>query len=245
MLFHKSMFMLLLMKKYSHTMSTELSFEELINKASYIVTSTECTDEVMEVLRIDGTGMDLDVSHWAEVAVTHMTGLDDGQRDELIPGIMEHVTVVATEISSHMRLTSANMLRSTWMAAGMLSKNPAKAKEYAATFQDYILRKPPASQTPFERAFVEDENLSNQLGMFVDAIPAERLWRGRGRYKELYIFLAVRFLSAPDHVLDAEGTHALWKWIETFKRNVSFRLLNAVLRMLYPHSSATISINSP
>jgi hypothetical protein len=233
-LFHKSLYMFLLMRKHSHTVSCELSFEQVIDKASDIVTSTECTDEVLEILRLGGTWMDLEVSHWAEVAVMHMVGLDDEQRNALIPNVMAHVTEVSTAISSHMRLTSANMLRSTWMAAAMLSTNPAKAKEYAATFQDYMIRRPPASRTLFERELADDDNLMNQLGLFADATPPQRLWQGRGRYRDLYIFLAVRFLSAPDHVLDAESTHALWKWIETFKRNVSFRLLNAVLRMHRP-----------
>ena len=230
-LLQKSMFMFLFMRKHDYTAAGELSFEQLINKASDIVTSTECTDEVLETLGIAGTGMDLAVSHWVEVSVAHMPGLDDHQRDELLPEAMRSVTTVAMAIASHMRLTSANMIRSTWAAAGMLSKNAAKAKEYAIMFQDHIIRRPEASQTPFEREFINNDALMNELGRFADANPPELLWRGQGRYKELYIFLASRFLSAPDHVLDAEGTHALWKWIETFKRNVSFRLLNAVLRM--------------
>ena len=71
----------------------------------------------------------------------------------------------------------------------------------------------------------------NQLGNFADSEPPQLLWRNNGQYRDLFIFMASRFLSAPDHVLDAEGTHAMWKWLETVKRGITFRTLNAVLRL--------------
>ena len=56
-LFQKAMYMFLLMKKHCHTVAADLSFEELIDNASDIVTSTECTDEVLDILGLQGTGM--------------------------------------------------------------------------------------------------------------------------------------------------------------------------------------------
>ena len=52
-----------------------------------------------------------------------------------------------------------------------------------------------------------------------------------GSYKELFIFIAPRFLSNPDHVLDAEGIHARWQWVEAGKRNIKLKALNAILRL--------------
>lgn len=110
-------------------------------------------------------------------------------------------------------------------------EDAAKARESGNLFHEHIIRRTVANRTPFENAFIAEDALMTQLGRFVDAEPPQLLWRNNGEYKDLFRFLASRFLSAPDHVLDAEGTHALWKWIETVKRGISFRTLNAVLRL--------------
>ena len=43
--------------------------------------------------------------------------------------------------------------------------------------------------------------------------------------------MATRFLCCPDSVLDSESVHALWKWIEGSKRGLSFKVLNALLKL--------------
>jgi hypothetical protein len=78
---------------------------------------------------------------------------------------------------------------------------------------------------------VADATLMSQLNAFCDMEVPCLLWKNHGAFSTLYIFMAVRFLSQPDSVLDCEGTHARWKWIETFKRAVSFRMLNALLKL--------------
>ena len=45
------------------------------------------------------------------------------------------------------------------------------------------------------------------------------------------MFLAYRFLGAPDHVLDAESVHAQWKILETNRRGLKSKLLNAMLKL--------------
>ena len=57
------------------------------------------------------------------------------------------------------------------------------------------------------------------------------LWAGFW-YKNLYRFLASRFLSAPDAILDCESTHAKWKWITDHCRNISFHGLNCSLKVM-------------
>ena len=44
-------------------------------------------------------------------------------------------------------------------------------------------------------------------------------------------FLALRFLLAPDQVLDVERTHARWEWFCELKRNLSLASMNALLRL--------------
>ena len=40
-----------------------------------------------------------------------------------------------------------------------------------------------------------------------------------------------RFQTNPDSVLSCEGAHSRWKWIESGKRNVKFKYLNALLKL--------------
>ena len=40
-----------------------------------------------------------------------------------------------------------------------------------------------------------------------------------------------RFLSNPDSVLRCEGMHARWKWIETGRAALKFKMLNAILKL--------------
>ena len=228
---HKSLFMFFFIKKHENTVSCVDSFENVIDKASDLITSSECTDEILEILGLTGTGIDLATAHWVEVALHHMPGITEEEYERYLQECMDYHTAVTMAVASHLRLTAANILRPPWLAGAMLSKDPRKAKEAAAAFQDNLMRKPEAARSAFERTFLENEALVEQLDHFATANPPLVLWRGRGRYKELFVFLAVRFLAAPDHVLDAEGTHALWKWLETCKPGISFRTLNCILRL--------------
>ena len=229
-LMQKSLFMFFFIKKYNFTVECSKTFEELIDEASDIITSSQCTENVIKTLGLAEADIDAD-AHWVDVALQNNVGLTAEEREMFQQDAMNYHTKVSMVMASHMRLTAANMLRPTWAAGGMLSKDPAKAQQAAATFQDALIRKAEGTHTAFERCFLDDERLLTQLGQFVDTHPPLVLWHGRGRFKELFEFLGARFLSAPDHVLDAEGTHALWKWIELFKRGVSFRVLNCLLRL--------------
>ena len=57
------------------------------------------------------------------------------------------------------------------------------------------------------------------------------VWQGNGEYKALFQFLAMRFLLAPDQVLDCERAHARWNWICQAKRNLRMLAANAHLRL--------------
>ena len=230
-LMHKSMYMFYFVKKYENTVACADSFEQVIDKASDIITSTACDDDVIDILGLTGVGLDTRTAHWVEAALTHMPGLSRDECEAFMQDAMDYHTHVAMAIASHMRLTAANILRPAWAAGAMLSKMPQKAQTAAAAFQDNLMRKPEGSRTPFEREFLNNEVLVEQLDAFVNAQPPQLLWRGNGQYKDLFICLGARFLAAPDHVLDAEGTHALWKWLETTKRGMNFRMLNCILRL--------------
>jgi hypothetical protein len=89
----------------------------------------------------------------------------------------------------------------------------------------------------YEKCFADDDTLMNQLGCFVDDEGECCVWHRSGRYKDLFCFLAARFLSAPDSVLACEGVHAKWKWLTTVKRNIKFKTLNALLKLFDYHQA--------
>ena len=77
-----------------------------------------------------------------------------------------------------------------------------------------------------------------QLERFADRATPVVVWRSNGEFAELFIFLATRFLSAPDSVLLCEGVHSQWKWIEGSARGMKYKLLNAVLKITgYMHTN--------
>lgn len=82
-----------------------------------------------------------------------------------------------------------------------------------------------------QATFLDDDELMTQVSQFADIDPPVLLWHAGGKFAQLFRFLAVRFLACPDHVLDAEGVHARWKWISMIKRGVSFPMLNAILKV--------------
>eukprot|EP00959_Pyramimonas_sp_CCMP1952_P158157 3307386-Pyramimonas_sp.AAC.1 len=70
-----------------------------------------------------------------------------------------------------------------------------------------------------------------QLTGFAGMEPPCLLWRCNGRFADIFRFAALRFRCVPDHVLDCESVHARWKWLEWTRRNIKFKLLNAMLKL--------------
>jgi hypothetical protein len=91
----------------------------------------------------------------------------------------------------------------------------------------------PANRTSFENHLFSQEHLWQNLVDFSKAEPPVLLWKGHGKYRSLFKFLAPRFLLAPDHVLDAERIHARWQWACTTKRAQKIQTLNATLRLMH------------
>ena len=106
-----------------------------------------------------------------------------------------------------------------------------EARAAGRAFHDHLLQNPTNAQSPYEQTFIANHEKMIQLERFCDQEPPVLLWRGQGRFAALFRFLSARFLSCPDHVLDSEGVHALWKWIEASKRALSFKMLNALLKL--------------
>ena len=96
----------------------------------------------------------------------------------------------------------------------MLSKNVETAQASANELRRLLTSTHPDSQSVYCKSISDCPVMMEELNAFCDRQVPCLLWRGKAAYATLYIFLATRFLSAPDSVLDCEGTHALWKWVE-------------------------------
>ena len=212
-----------------------MSFNDFMTRTINHITNTRVTDDFLEMIGlaradVDALGLKGETMlHWVEVVLCMVPGLGRDGTDQWLQDAMTYHMRVATAMAGHVRLTCENIERG-YMAAGMLNLNAEHAQINARLFYRHLIGQSDNTLTPFEREFKADAVNVDQLSKFCDITPPVLLHRGGGVFGDLFIFLSVRFLSCPDHVLDCEGVHALWKWLAQDKRGMSFKMLNAILR---------------
>ena len=130
-----------------------------------------------------------------------------------------------------MKLAIGNILRTSWIAGAMLHTQPAKAQVAGCTLLRHLDTTHPDKRTPFEKHLCESPELMRSITDFATRDVPVCLWQGGGTYKYLFQLLALRFLLAPDQVLDCERAHARWNWLCLSKRALRMPLLNASLRL--------------
>ena len=150
-------------------------------------------------------------------------------REDSRADVLELHRTVSVRIASHLQLTMDNVARFNWLLGGMLVASPVEAQESARLAHQQLVSK--SARSPLAVDIAGSDSLMRELCLFCDASPAIPLWKGRGRFQGLFRYLACRFLSSPDHVLDCEGVHSRWQWIEHNKRSINIKMLNAVLRL--------------
>ena len=235
-LLEKSLFIYYWIKS-KHRLVEHDTFDSILKKASAIITSLQLDDHTLQLLgfnREDVIALGIPNAHmmsWVEFVCNVVPDTTNEEADAMVPVCNSLHELVATRMAAHQKLTASTMERSYWVAAKMLSKNPTIAKEGANSFHDYLIRLRHNQMTLFERHFSEDDVLMNELAGFKDLPEASCLWHTGPTFSNLYMFLCARFLAAPDHVVDCEGTHAKWQWITLVKRGIKFRLLNAILKI--------------
>ena len=160
-------------------------------------------------------------------------GMSTAERDRMLPEILQRHQQVSFRMHTHVSLTCSNMPAGVWLSAKMLSKGPERARLGARELSEHLkrLRLHPASCTCYEKHWLRDPVKMEQLQLFETVDPPVLLWRLEGAFKDMFIFLADRFLGAPDSVLDAERVHAKWKCIESIRRSIAFPNLNAILKL--------------
>ena len=177
----------------------------------------------------------LDAQGWAPVSWIELVALleyQDAERaNTALPGLKQLHLALASKATAHLALVLANVSRSPWVLAGALSSDADKAKKAAGAFLLHLDSTAPPNRTPFERHVAENDVLRDNLTQFATRVPPVALWQGQGAFKPLFQFLALRFLLAPDQVLDCERVHARWQWFCQEKRNMRLPLMNGWLRL--------------
>ena len=155
--------------------------------------------------------------------------LNDQVRHDHTADVYEWHRRISVRMSTHLQLTFENIARLAWVLAGVLSCDSDVAQKCAREAHRALSEKSHASI--FGTWFSEQSILMEQLSAFCDAVPATQVWKSNGRYRDVFICLGARFLSSPDHVLECEGVHSRWQWLELSKRSIKLKSLNAVLRL--------------
>ena len=206
--------------------------EELGEKAKALLQSMALDAKTVE--RLGTTQAHMDAQGWDPTSWVELVSLLEYQDPELaqraMPELLSlHLTLVS-KATAHLALVLANVSRSTWTAAGMLSCDPHKAQTSALTLLQHLDTTRPTGHTQFERHLADTEVLFRNLQDFATRVPPVLLWQAQGAWKPLYQFMAMRFLMAPDQVLDCERVHARWQWLAEGKRRMQLPLMNSWLR---------------
>ena len=100
-------------------------------------------------------------------------------------------------------------------------------------YLDHLVRMPDTEHSPFDNYILESKVLFDELSMFAQLPAPTLIYQHNLAFKNLFIFLAVRFQAAPETVIDCERCHAQWKCLEISKRGISLKLLNGLLKLRY------------
>ena len=223
-------------EKHDHIAAHTL-FDALVAKCVDILTTTAIDDTMLEFFGKDeaffaAIGIDVSTVPWYDVAIT-LSEEDVDAHDAIFEEVRQYHMVVATRMSSHLKQTMDHISRSTWLSAQMLSRDASVAQLGAITFAEHLQRARSDALSAYDKHWIDDPVKMQLLNDFTRESPPALLWRARGKYASIFRFLAVRFLTCPDSVVSCERIHAMWQWIMLSKRSMSFKLLNALLKIAF------------
>ena len=224
----RAMFLLHWIGKHP-VVASDITWDELMQKAVGLILNLEITPQVLQRFNmgedhIDGT--------WVHLAVLEVVGDRDLVAESLQEALEFH-RIVSDQTAAHLNLLADNTYRTPWLAAKLLSKDKALAKDAAGALVRHIVTTKPSNRTSFEEHLIDQAELWKNLEEFAKAEPPVLLWHDNGKYERLFKFLAPRFLLAPDHVLHAERIHARWQWSCNQKHALKMHTLNAFLRLTH------------
>ena len=231
-LLHRALFLHRWVNVHPHIARVEL-LETLFQQGKDNLQDLGLDDLVIE--RIGTTRAELGVKGWDPCTWVELAVLlvyDDTELAQgALPEIMEFHSRLVARTVSHLALLEDNIHRTTWRAGGLLAPDATAAQASANALERQLLTTARARLTAFEQVLVGNGTYMENLRAFASASPAVCLWQNHGAYKPLFRFLALRFLLAPDQVLDCERVHASWQWQCTCRRALRLKALNAWLRL--------------
>ena len=199
-----------------------------MEQAQGLLTSTSCSDEFLDNIalsREDVLARDWHGRSAAWILARHR----DVEEEE--HGLAAFHLTVSTRMATHLALTVENFMTAEYQAAAILSTDPFLAQESARFLHDHLRRKPIVDMNSFERVVRTDEVLWMQLDRFADHEYPTLVWRQGGSFRELFSFLAVRFLANGDSVLNAESIHSRWQHLLRMKHAIKHPLLSSILKV--------------
>ena len=137
-----------------------------------------------------------------------------------LAAVLDWHSALVARGTAHLAPVVDNIMRTSWLASATLHCDPWRAQLGALALLRQLDSVAPAKRTRFEHHLADTEELMENLRSFAHREQAVCLWPGGGAYNPLFQHLALRFLLAPDQVLDWERVHARWQWICEGKHNL-------------------------
>jgi len=217
-------------------LALEDTWDSMTQKFTQTILDTGITDEVLKRFKttqanIDANGWSSKAKTWVDLATLLVMDDDGAWYEAQLAGAFAYHKVITDKASSHLLLTASNIMRTSWLAAEILAKDARKARTGAVELLKLLASTPPAMRTSFEAYMFGTTDLYQDLVNFAHTEPPVRVWQGRGSFAVLFKFLAARFLTAPDNVLDCERMHGRWQWQCDFKKPLKMHTLNATLKL--------------
>ena len=176
---HRGLYLHKFVMKHGYIMNpaSKTTPQELVKKAQELLTSLQCSEELLGSIGLTGERLILDGRfEWpfTKVIAVHL----DAEASDV--ALADSHLKVSTRMATHLALTVENFDTAEWRAAGLLSTQPSVAQQAAAELHEHLKRKAIADLSAFERCLRLDDAMWVQLREFADCAPPTLLWRKTG-----------------------------------------------------------------
>ena len=158
-------------------LAMEETWDGMAEKFTRNILDMEVSEHVLKRLKI--TQGDLDGRGWAPATWIDLLVLmavdDQALAAAAAPKAFEFHRLITNRASSHLALVAANIMRTSWLAAEILSRDPDKAQRAARELIKNLSSTPPRMRTPFETFVFESTSLWSNIVDFAHARPSVRV----------------------------------------------------------------------
>ena len=150
---------------YGPHLALEQSWDDMTLKFTHHILGMEVSPSVLK--RLEATPAEIAAAAWDQRTwidlVLHQVLGDESLEEAAATSAFAFHKCVSDRASSHLALTSANIMRTSWLAAEILSRDPQKAQSAALKLVQGLAGTPPGMRTPFEQYIFEATSLWNNL----------------------------------------------------------------------------------